>query len=454
MPDVPVSLTWENIGVLWDRINNTRASKDPAAWETLVDDVRLALEDWREVVNYWPKLIKKYNLIKHLRDRSEGEKRQAHDDAIQSIRDKMSPQILKAVDGNKKIVPIKLRVIEDLLHMLEGVRQGDFNAYSGPVKTKLAQWEQEAKEEQHKFEMLKRNLLDRLNGVQDEVRRGTMTRRIEQLYSNIKDTNWQIKNTDNPNENERLEKRISGYNKEIKSISRRLEGVKKPESRTRIQVMLNEIDNGLSETTAEMFNTQACQACEGAGKTEDVVCRLCDGSGRIGHGGYKFFPGAKLRSEEEIKQEMLKKAADAKYDALLWIVTNISHPIKVLKTKKSFADRPVKMPYMPPEQKEEETIDQDTEVEIDLERPPKQVSECSVLSSIIRENKFDIAKQFWTLQYGLSTGDLITLEHTDMDGLKGRIRSIIDDVVTVDLFKNQAANNTVKVALYQARPYL
>ena len=136
----------------------------------------------------------------------------------------------------------------------------------------------------------------------------------------------------------------------------------------------------------------------------------------------------------------------------MWLVTNIAHPIKVLHTQRSMVDRPTSAPYAapkPPELPPDEMGDDQSDIE--LERPPKEASECRILVSLIADGKLNEAKIFWTEQYGLSKGDIVVLSN----GLKGRVRLVESDAVIVDLFKNDIINeDAVRTRLYDAKLYL
>jgi len=163
MPDpVPASLDWKNINALWSNIAQAKKSKDPAQWEQVVNSVRTALDDWKNVINKWPNFVKKYHIIKqHVERISDPEKKQTALDAIQRMREQMPANIKKAVDSGQKLVPVKFETVENLLQSLEGIRQGDWAAFAGPVKADLTHWYETQRHEQHQFRQMKNALLER-----------------------------------------------------------------------------------------------------------------------------------------------------------------------------------------------------------------------------------------------------------------------------------------------------
>lgn len=405
MPEpTPASLEWKNIDALWKGIEQAKASKDPSLWQQVCANVKAALEDWKAVVNKWPDLVKKYHIIQaHAKRIADPVKKQEALDAIQNIREKMPPHIRKAADAGQKLVPIKLESIGSLMSSLEGIRQGDVNAFAGPIKVELTHWYELQKLEQHKLNMLRTNIVDRLSGIQDPERRKAITDRITQIATDKREWHMAI---DNPQTTPEQKKRYEGYlknmDKEIITNKRRLEGVKGAETKAKLSVLLRETE-------------------------------------------------AKMRNESQLQQELNAKADAAKYDALMWLVTNIAHPVKVLHTKRSELDRPMAAPYAPPKPEENPDMLPDDQIDVELERPPAQASECKILLSLITEGEYDLAKEFWMRQYSLSEGNLVRLEN----GVCGRIRLVESNSVVIDLFKNDViTESAVRAPFYKLQPYL
>lgn len=403
MPEpVPANLNWQNIEAIWKAIQHAKTTKDPQEWEDVCNSVKAALEDWKRVVNKWPELVKKYHLIQaHAKRITDPEKKQAALDAIQNIREGMPKHIRDAADAGKPLVPVKLDTIGNLMNSLEGIRQGDTEAYAGSVKKEMEHAYELAMQEQHQLKMLRQNIMDRLHGVQDPEKRAALGQRIEQIGKDKRE--WEIamdQPDTTPEQKARYESYLKNLDKEIVGIQRRLLGAKGEETKAKLEVMLRETET-------------------------------------------------KMKSEEQLRQDLKTKALEGRYDALMWLVTNVAHPVKVLHTKRSEVEKPIGKVYAPP--KAPESVMPDDETEVDLERPPQQASECRILLNLIAEGQYDAAKKFWPDQYGLSAGDFVELEN----GLKGRVRLIEAKTVIVDLFKNDVIKEpAVRVPFHKAQPYL
>lgn len=405
MPDpVPASLDWKNINALWSNIEQAKKTRDPAQWEQVVGSVKSALDDWKRIVNKWPDLVKKFHIVKqHAERMTDPEKKQTALDAIQRMRDQMPDHIKASVDSGKKLVPVKFETVENLLQSLEGIRQGDWQAFAGPVKTELANWYEAQRLEQHQLQQLKKTLLERLHGVQDPEKRVALGQRIKAILKDKNDWLRQAQLSTDPGQKQRYESYAKNVDKEVSSIERRLLGAKGEDTKSKLTVMLRETEQ-------------------------------------------------KLKDDNVLRRELAQKGNLAKYDALMWLVTNIAHPIKVLNTQRSMIDKPLSAPYAapkPPELPPDEMSDDESDIE--LERPPKEASECRILASLIADGKLNEAKNFWVEQYGLSKGDLVVLSN----GLKGRVRLIESNTMIVDLFKNDTIKeNVVRTRLYDAKLYL
>lgn len=403
MPEpVPANLNWQNIEAIWKAIQHAKQTKDPQEWEDVVASVKAALEDWKRVVNKWPELVKKYHLIQaHAKRITDPEKKQAALDAIQNIREGMPKHIRDAADAGKPLVPVKLDTIGNLMNSLEGIRQGDTEAYAGSVKKEMEHAYELALQEQHQLKMLRQNIMDRLHGVQDPEKRAALGQRIQQISKDKRE--WEIamdQPDTTPEQKVRYEAYLKNLDKEVVSIQRRLMGAKGEETKAKLEVMLRETET-------------------------------------------------KMKSDEQLRQDLKTKSLEGRYDALMWLVTNVAHPVKVLHTKRSEVEKPIGKVYAPP--KAPESVMPDDETEVELERPPEQASECRILLSLIAEGQYEAAKKFWPNQYGLSAGDFVELEN----GLKGRVRLIEAKTIIVDLFKNDIIKESaVRVPFHKAQPYL
>lgn len=421
MPDpVPASLDWKNINALWSNIEQAKKTKDPAQWEQVTGSVKAALDDWKRVVNKWPDLVKKFHIVKqHAERMTDPEKKQIALDAIQRMREQMPANIKAAVDSGKKLVPVKFETVESLLQSLEGIRQGDWQAFAGPVKTELANWYENQRSEQHQLQQMKKTLLERLHGVQDPEKRVALGERIKAISKDKQGWLRQAEMSTDPEQKKRYTQYAKNVDKEISSIERRLLGAKGEDTKAKLMVMLRELEVGIPDDS-------------------------------------KVWPpdwaGRKIRTDDELRSNLKVKGAEAKYDALMWLVTNIAHPIKVLNTQRSMVNKPTTAPYAapkPPELPPDEMSSDESDIE--LERPPKEASECRILASLIADGKLNEAKKFWIEQYGLSQGDLVVLSN----GLKGRVRLIESNTMIVDLFKNDLIKESaVRTRLYDAKLYL
>lgn len=403
MPEpVPANLNWQNIEAIWKAIQHAKSTKDPQEWEDVVASVAAALEDWKRVVNKWPELVKKFHLmVAHAKRIADPEKKQATLDAIQNIRDQMPRNIRDAVDAGKPLVPVKLETIGNLMNSLEGIRQGDTDAYAGSVKKEMEHWYQLQQQEQHQLKMFRANLLERLHGVQDPEKRKVLGDRLQQIERDKREWGFEMdKPETTPDQKKRYETYIKNLDKEVTSIYRRLKGAKGDETKAKLEVLLRETE-------------------------------------------------AKMKTDEQLRQALQMKSLEGRYDALMWLVTNIAHPVKVLHTKRSEVEKPIGKAYAPP--KPPESVMPDDETEVELERPPKDVGECRILTTLIAEGQYEAAKKFWVNQYGLSVGDFVMLENN----LKGRVRLVENRTIVVDLFKNDIIKETaVRVAFNKVQPYL
>jgi hypothetical protein len=424
---MPQSLDWENITNIWQSIEHARQTKEPQEWMAVTSAVADALKTWRKKESKMSDDMRVYQIIKrHAELKPEGEERQAILDKLEKLRETMPLKLRKAAEaGHKAFMPVKVKTIDELSRSLEGIRQGDFESYHPDVKNRIRKFGTEAEEEQDTLRRQIRIQHERLNGIQDPKRRAPLLKRLE-------DSNKKYQASTDEVEAKQLER-------EMDALTRRLEGAK----------------------------TDA-----GKAKINDTITNL----------------KAKLKTPEELRQAQQKYSDNLKYDALLWLVTVISHPIKArpphvpgASRGPSQAAQPVgKMPYTPPKpgdiwkvpmpppsvKKTPRTLLGRAKAEEDpmSQRPygPQGASECHIFLSMIHEGKFAHAKAFMNSPYVVAEGSLVTLENiTDMpelNGLKGRVRAFSEESgksVIVDLFKNNViADPAIKVAFYEARPYL
>lgn len=290
---MPKDLDWDNIKDIWKFIEEARESRDPAQWTEAVSSIKSSLDAWRQKENKWANLIKQYRIATAVAKRApEGEKRQQALDIAERLHEMMPPYVRKAADDPQgTVVSSKVRLIDQLLHQLEGIRQGDFDAYHADVQNRIKKWQAEKEQEQELIKKKLRKLDEHLNGVKDEKKRESIQRRISDLG---KDLNA----TEDPNHIKKLQE-------EITNLRRRLTGATTPAGRAKIQERIDEL------------------------KTE-------------------------LKTPEEQMAEQAKKTEDMKYDALMWLATIVAHPIKVIRTQRAPQQQSVAAPYMPHRAPDEE----------------------------------------------------------------------------------------------------
>lgn len=290
---MPKELDWKNIKDIWKFIEDARESRDPEQWEEAVSSIKVALENWRRAENKWADLIKKLRIAQAVAKRApEGEKRQKALDTIENLREMMPPSIRKIADQPEgTFVSNKVTVIDQLIHQLEGIRQGDFDSFHADVQNRIRKWQLELEQEQ---ELIKKKIVklnEVLFGVKDEKKREAIGRRINDLTRELDATE--------------IPDRISVLKKEISSLYRRLTGATTEAGRAKIQERIDEL------------------------KTE-------------------------LKTPEEMMAASAEKTDEMKYDALMWLATIVAHPIKVIKTRRSPGQQSLSAPYMPHRRPEEE----------------------------------------------------------------------------------------------------
>ena len=290
---MPKELNWENIKDIWKFIEEARESRDPAQWDEAVSSVKTALDTWRKKENKWVDLIRQFRIAQAVAARApEGEKRQKALDAAERIRELMPPYVRKAADEPQgTIIPAKVRLIDQLIHQLEGIKQADFDAYHADVQGRIRKWQLEREKEQELIHKKLKKLDEHLNGIKDEKKRESIMRRINDVARDLNAT-------EDPGQIEKLQG-------EIDRLRRFLTGATTPAGRAKIQERIDEL------------------------KTE-------------------------LKTPDEMMAEAAKKTEDMKYDALLWLATIVAHPIKVIRTHRSPAQQPMSAPYMPHRKPEEE----------------------------------------------------------------------------------------------------
>ena len=290
---MPKEVNWENIKDIWKFIEDARESRDPAQWDEAVASIKTALEAWRKKENKWADLIKQFRIAQAVAKRApEGEKRQKALDFVEKLHEMMPPYVRKAANEPEgTIVSSKVRLIDQLLHQLEGIRQADFDAYHADVQGRIRKWQLEKEAEQEMIHKKLRKLDELLNGVKDEKKKEAIIRRINDV---AKDLNA----TEDPAQQEKLMA-------EIAKLRRRITGATTPAGRAKIQEHIDEL------------------------KSE-------------------------LKTPDESMAEQAKKTEEMKYDALLWLATIIAHPIKVIRTHRSPKQQPMSAPYMPHRQPDEE----------------------------------------------------------------------------------------------------
>lgn len=290
---MPKELNWESIKDIWKFVEEARESRDPGQWDEAVSSVKTALDNWRKKENKWSDLIKQFRIASAVAARApEGEKRQKALDRAEKIKELMPPYVRKTADDPQGvIVPSKVKLIDSLLHQLEGIRQGDFDAYHADVQGRIRKWQLEMEAEQELIKKKLRKLDEYLNGIKDEKKRESILRRINDVARDLNAT-------EDPEQIEKLQG-------EIIKLRRRLTGATTPAGRAKIQERIDEL------------------------KTE-------------------------LKTPEEMMALEAKKTDDMKYDALIWLATIVAHPIKVIRTNRSPQKQSMATPYMPHRQEEEE----------------------------------------------------------------------------------------------------
>lgn len=399
MPGIPAympkELDWENIKDIWKFIEEARESRDPAQWTEAIGSVKIALENWRKQENKWADIIKKYRIAQAVVKRApEGERRQKALDAAEVIHEIMPPHIRKIADTpGGTITPVKVRVIDQLLHQLEGIRQGDFDAYHVDVQNRIRKWQLGIEQEQVLIKKKLVKLDEYLNGIKDEKKRLAIQRRIEDV---TKDLNA----TEDPEQADK-------YQKEITNLSRRLTGATTPAGRAKIQERIDEL------------------------KIE-------------------------LKTPEELMAESAKKTDEMKYDALMWLATIVAHPIKVIKTKRSPQQQSLAAPYMPHRRPEEEEEIQGQIPPMPPPAASECRILLSLIREGRYDAAKTFCEDPYVVDIGsLVTLENIT-DAPILNGLKGRVRIVgDDDKLVVDLFKNDKVEDTaVNVAVYEIKPYL
>lgn len=470
MPDVkhemPKEFDWSNISELYKAIDDIRRSGDEAAWNDAVDSVRDALRGWRENENKHNDLLKTYRFYKSLADRNVGvtdkneqlkiknriadlrtqlldKSRTGAEQAViksgilkllkqlegnplgrerfltqaQTAREMLPPKIRAIADKpGAAISPVNTNMVDDLSRQLEGIRQGDYESYHPDVKQRIRNYQLELEQEQVSIQKRLKELDERLNGVKDPERVKAFEARIDYLYSALQRGTLPLEPGDIPGQKRPLtEKQIERYKREVSSLTRRLTGATRPEGRAKLEEKI------LDEKR-------------------------------------------KIKTPDEIQQLVAKKVNSLKYDALMWVATTVAHPIKVLKTRRSAAPKPMGPMYFPPgHNPPPATFMGKEQYGVHPEAGPRPpTSECEIFSALIEEGLYEEAKFFCEDPFDLAEGDLVVLENiaddTELNGLKGRVRRIESGggrCVTVDLFKNNIVSDpAIIVAPYEARPYI
>jgi hypothetical protein len=292
---MPKDVNWENIKDIWKFIEEARESRDPAQWDEAVGAVKTSLQNWRKKENKWQDLIKQYRIAQAVAKRApEGEKRQKALDAAERIHELMPPYVRKAADDPEGIIlPAKVRLIDQLLHQLEGIRQADFDAYHSDVQGRIRKWQLEQENTEELVKKKIKKLYEHLDGVKDETKRRSLINRINDV---AKDLNA----TEDPGQ-------IEKFQNEIIRLRRFLTGATTPAGRAKIQERIDELK-------------------------------------------------AELKTPDEMQAEQAKKTEEMKYDALIWLATIIAHPIKVIRTQRAPQQQSLSAPYMPHKSEEEEQI--------------------------------------------------------------------------------------------------
>lgn len=449
-PHMPTDFSWGNITEVWKAIEHSRQTREPKEWEEVCQAVAQGLKNWRAKETKWADKLKKLQLIKVLVDRTpEGELRQKRLDAYEREIESFPWRMQKAARQGRTIAPVRVRTIDELTRSLEGVKQGDFEAYHPSVKSAIRNFQLNREQEQHGHRRKMKQLLERLHGIKDPVRRAPLERALKTIGEKLQ----------SPNIDEVEGKILS---READALIRRLEGA---------------------------------QTDAGKAKIEKNIASLKE----------------EIKTPEELRHEQLKYSEGLKYDALLWIVTNVAHPIKATPAPVAGGSRgpaqearPVgPMPYMPPGSKPygkegskplggiwdvpREPLKPAREGgkpaagehwkpyrkqvrPRDVDRPgiggqkvyPPKADECRIFLSLIHEGKYNQAKKFIENPYVVDEGSLVVLENIadmpELNGLKGRVRTFSEESgrsVVVDLFKNNVVTDSaIMVALYEARPYL
>ena len=463
IPDVkhemPKEFDWSNISDLYKAVDEVRRSGDEAEWNNAVDSVKQALSGWKDSESKYSELLKTYRFYKSLADRQVGTVEKHEQLKIkeriaglrQQLLDKNLPdtaksvvksgilKLLKQLEGNplakerfmnqaqaaREALPPKLRAIadkpgapiapfstnlvDDLGRQIEGIRQGDYDAYHPDVKQRIRNYQLELEAEQKGIEKNIKDLHERLDGVKDEVRVKSMNQRIDYLYTALQRGTLPMEPGDIPGQKRPLdEKQLERMKREISALTRRLTGATKPEGRAKLEKKI-------------------------------------------------FDEKRKIKTPPEIQQFVAQKVKSMKYDALMWLATTVAHPIKVLKTARSASPKPMGPMYFPQGYKPGPT-----ERPMPKAAPKPPTSECEIFSALIEEGLYDEAQYFCEDPFDIAEGDLVVLENiaddTDLNGLKGRIRHISSDsgrCVTVDLFKNNMVSDpAIIVAPYEVRPYI
>ncbi|MEM3000569.1 MAG: hypothetical protein QXU32_00975 [Nitrososphaerales archaeon] len=409
--DKPISLDWQNIENVWAQIKSVKDSKDPRQWESLINAVRKAIDDWRRSVDSLHSDVNKYFTFKRAFEiTKDPEKKQKYNDMANAILNRLPGHIRKDVLAGKRVKPTSPVSIDSMYRALEGIRQADSDAYPAQVKEDIRIYSERLAERQHRLRLLRRALIERLDGVKDPKKLEAMNNRRNQIYNDYANLERELDIAINNNDEKRVESiknRMKPLVAELKYLARRERGVENPEARAKLAEKIEEIDK-------------------------------------------------QLLDDDQIRELVNKKAESMKYDALASFVTAIAMPIKVLYTNKLHRLRMDK-PYIPQGWDKSKGAPQEKDSDIGDKAETTGISESRILTKLIFDGRYKEAKAFAENPFSLNYGDLVIIESGVAAGLKGRVRAIDVDSwsVVVDLFKNnKIANTWVEVALHKAKPYL
>lgn len=368
---------------------------------------------------------------------------------IDKSKEQLQADIQKMATPRAKITPPRTRFIDSLLQTLEGIRQGDWDAYHPGIRREIREFQLNRDHEQ---DVLKKQLI-----VQTERRDGVLPRREEGIEGNPKKADAIIKRikqcgADLDKTPPEYEGEINRLKKEIDALERRLYGAKTAAGKADIDKKIAEI------------------------KT-------------------------KLKTPEQLQSEHNAYAHNRKYDALIQFVTTITNPDKAsgprvpgMSTGPSQAARPVGpvQPYLPPgemvggkmqpkagsvwsvpkpppapERKGPKTLlgrahAQEDPMSVRPYGKKRGASECRIFLSMIDEGRYAQAKAYMGKPFVVNEGSIVVLENIvdipELNGLKGVVREIYEESgrsVVVALFKNDVViDPAIKVAFSEVRPYL